>query len=317
MHGDNQVFVNIQKLGQHFVGQFRGQNLKIGYCAIGIAHHEILAGFEQETGRCNEILCPQAGFQNLVVGEGKRRFGFRVQRLIQDFQTFHPIQGIGGHAQDLEVVQNIRLDALQFRPGHCQVVRFNGKCDILRFKQTIVSFCQLVMQHLRVFHAHIIEGVVLWFDLDDLLILLHAALLVDEGQLKLDAAVKVIEKVAPVFKDGAFIVILGQLVVDVIKADGLGVDMVGYPADTILAHFLIGNGILDRNPLCLTLQRKPGAFCICPYRFSGAGLFLFYHGAALLSFAACSPAPCTDRPPPHTDWPSHTGGWPDAGTEPG
>ena len=82
MHGDDQVFINIQKFGQHFVGEFRGQNLKIGYCAIGIAHHEVLAGFEQETRRRDIVLRPQAGFQYLVVGEGKRRFGFRVQSLI-------------------------------------------------------------------------------------------------------------------------------------------------------------------------------------------------------------------------------------------
>ena len=314
MHGDNQVFVNIQKLGQHFVGQFRGQNLKIGYRAIGIAHHKVLAGFEQETRRRDIVLRPQAGFQYLVVGEGKRRFGFRVQRLIQDFQPFHPIQGIGGHAQDLEVVQNIRLDALQLRPCHCQIVSLNGKGNVLGLEKPIVPLRQLVVQHLRVFHANIIEGVVLRFDLDDLLILPHAAFLVDKGQLEMDAAVEVIEKIAPVFKNGALIVILGQLVVDVVKADGLGIDMVGHTADTVLAHFLIGNGILDGNPLCLAFQRKPDAFFICPYRFNGAGLFLFYHGAALLSFAAFSPPSNMDKPPPHTDWPSHTGEWPGAGT---
>ena len=317
VHGDNQVFVNIQKLGQHFVGQFRGQNLKIGYRAIGIAHHKVLAGFEHETRRRDIVLRPQAGFQYLVVGEGKRRFGFRVQRLIQDFQPFHPIQGIGGHAQDLEVVQNIRLDALQLRPCHCQIVSLNGKGNVLGLEKPIVSLRQLVVQHLRVFHANIIKSVILRFDLDDLLILPHAAFLVDKGQLEMDAAVKVIEKIAPVFKDGALIVILGQLIVDVVKADGLGIDMVGHSADTVLAHFLIGNGILDGNPLCLAFQRKPNAFFICLYRFNGAGLFLFYHGAALLSFAAFSPLSNTDKPPPHTDWPSHTGEWPGAGTEPG
>lgn len=37
----------------------------------------------------------------------------------------------------------------------------------------------------------------------------------------MDAAVKVIEEVTPVFKDCIFIFILSQLVVDVIKADTL------------------------------------------------------------------------------------------------
>ena len=55
--------------------------------------------------------------------------------------------------------------------------------------------------------------------MDDFLILCHVAVLVDKGQLKMNCAVKIIQEITPVFKDGVLIFILCQLIVDVIKTD--------------------------------------------------------------------------------------------------
>ena len=59
-------------------------------------------------------------------------------------------------------------------------------------------------------------------DLNDLVILAHIALMVDERQLKTDTGIEVVEEVAPAFKDGVFILVLRQLVVDVVESDSFG-----------------------------------------------------------------------------------------------
>ena len=43
--------------------------------------------------------------------------------------------------------------------------------------------------------------------------------MIDKAQLKMDTGIKVIEEIAPVFKDRIFVLVLSQLVVDVIKAE--------------------------------------------------------------------------------------------------
>ena len=57
-------------------------------------------------------------------------------------------------------------------------------------------------------------------DLDHLVVLAHIAFMIDERQLKTDAGIEVVEEVAPAFKDGVFVLILRQLVVDVVESDG-------------------------------------------------------------------------------------------------
>ena len=47
--------------------------------------------------------------------------------------------------------------------------------------------------------------------------------MVDERQLKADTGIEVVEEVAPAFKDGVFVLILGQLVVNVVESDGFGI----------------------------------------------------------------------------------------------
>ena len=61
----------------------------------------------------------------------------------------------------------------------------------------------------------------------------------------MDTGIKVIEEIAPVFKDCIFIFVLSQLVVDVIKADTLRISFSLYPADSISSHFLISDRLLD------------------------------------------------------------------------
>ena len=88
-------------------------------------------------------------------------------------------------------------------------------------------------------------------DLNDLVILAHIALMVDERQLKTDTGIEVVEEVAPAFKDGVFVLVLRQLVVDVVESDSFGIQMFLHPADTVAPHFQIWNGTLHGEPLFL------------------------------------------------------------------
>ena len=63
-------------------------------------------------------------------------------------------------------------------------------------------------------------------DLDYLVVLAHVTFMVDERQLKADAGIEIVEKVTPAFKDGVFVLVLRQLVVDVVESDSFG--MSGY-----------------------------------------------------------------------------------------
>ena len=109
------------------------------------------------------------------------------------------------------------------------------------------------MQHTGIFGADVIEIVLLCRNVDALAKLIQACLLIDEGELDEDRAVEVVQKVAPVLKDGSFVLVLRKLVVDVLKGDGLRVEAAVHLADTVAAHLHIGNGLLGglADFLCL------------------------------------------------------------------
>ena len=84
MDADHQIFVHIQKLGQHLIRQFRGKDVQIGYCADSISHLEVLAVLEQKTGRSNEVLGSHAALQDAVIAELKLPFFLLMEHLVHD-----------------------------------------------------------------------------------------------------------------------------------------------------------------------------------------------------------------------------------------
>ena len=253
MNADHQIFVHVQKFGQHLIRQFRGKDVQIGCSTIGVTHHKILAALEQETGRGNEVFGRHAALQDAVIAEIELLLFLLMKGFVHDLKPFHAVQRVGFHAQHLEIVENIGFNTLQ--PGLCfpDAFCFNAERDVLRPNQTVVTLGKLLFQHLRIFHADIVELVVLRLDLDDLVVLAHIALVVDERKLKADAGIEIVEEIAPAFKDGVFVLILGQLVVDVVESDGFGIQMFLHPADTVAPHFQIRNGTLHGQPLFLLI----------------------------------------------------------------
>ena len=251
MDADHQIFVHIQKLGQHLIRQFRGKDVQIGCSTIGVTHHKILAALEQKTGRGNEVFGRHAALQDAVIAEIELLLFLLMKGFVHDLKPFHAVQRVGFHTQHLEVIQNIGFDTLQ--PGLCfpDTLCFDAERDVLRPNQTVVALGKLLFQHLRIFHTHIIELVMLRLDLDDLVVLAHIAFMIDERQLKADTGIEVVEEVAPAFKDGVLILVLCQLVVNVVESDGFGIQMFLHPADTVAPHFQIWNGTLHSQPLFL------------------------------------------------------------------
>ena len=141
-----------------------------------------------------------------------------------------------------------------------------------------------MFQHLRIFHTHIIKLVVLRLDLNDPVVLAHVALMVNERQLKANTGIEVVEEVAPAFKDGVFILVLRQLVVNVVESDGFGIQMFLHPADTIAPHFQIWNGTLHGQPLfLLILFGFPKELLEEAARLRFLLRFTFYQGSLLSS----------------------------------
>ena len=251
MNADHQIFVHVQKLGQHLIRQFRGKDVQMGCSTIGVTHHKVLAAFEQETGRGNEVLSGHAALQDAVIAEIELLLFFLMKGFVHDLQPFHAVQRVGFHAQHLEIVENIDFNTLQ--PGLCfpDTLCFDAERNVLRANQTVIALGKLLFQHLRIFHTHIVKRVVLRLDLNYLVVLAHIALVVDERQLKADTGIEVVEEIAPAFKDGVFILVLCQLIVYVVESDGFGIQMFLHPADTVAPHFQIRNGTLHGEPLFL------------------------------------------------------------------
>ena len=112
MNADHQIFVHIQKLGQHLIRQFRGKDVQIGCSAIGVTHHKVLAALEQETGRSNEVLGRHAALQDAVIAEIELLLFLLMKGFVHDLKPFHAVQRVGFHAQHLEIVENIGFDTL-------------------------------------------------------------------------------------------------------------------------------------------------------------------------------------------------------------
>ena len=226
-----------------------------------------------------------------------------MKGFVHDLKPFHAVQRVGFHTQHLEIVENIGFDTLQ--PGLCfpDAFCFDAERDVLRPNQTVIALGKLLFQHLCIFHAHIIELVMLRLDLDNLVVLAHIALMVDERKLKADTGIEIIEEIAPAFKDGVFVLILGQLVVDVVESDGFGIQMFLHPADTVAPHFQIWNGTLHSQPLfLLALFGFPKELLEEAARLRFLLRFIFYQGC-LLSSGSVLRFPV----PAHTGFRPHSG----------
>ena len=205
---------------------------------------ELLAGAELKAGRGDEVLSGEAGRGQPIPLELERHLLVHVEDGVQLSQPGFTVQDLGGDAQPLEVVQHIGLDALQPGLGGADTVRLDGKGQVLGFDKTVIATRQLVLQHLCVFHPDRVEVVPLGRDRDAVGESLLRRRQVQEGQLKTDGAVKVVEEIAPALEDGSFVLVLAELVVDVLELDGFRIAAIRHFTDTVRPHPFIGDAVL-------------------------------------------------------------------------
>ena len=250
---DRDVAVHLKEVGKHTVIEFRREDLQEAHCADGSAHLEALAFTEVKGSGRDEVLRAESRPGNHVKGKAERLIGVHVEHIMKHFQPFVAGQRLGSHTKGFEVVENVGFNAFELRLCRAEGVRLNAEGDVLPLDQSVVALGELALQHTGILGADVVEGVLLCRNVDALAELIEACLLIDEGELNENRAVKVVQKVAPVLKDGSFVLVLRKLVVDVLKGDGLRVEAAVHLADTVAAHLHIGNGLLGglADFLCL------------------------------------------------------------------
>ena len=249
VHRDDDGTFHVQKFSQHPVVQFRGKDLQERNRAALLPDAEGIAlGKFKGAGR-DEVLDGQTGGRQPVPRKAESRRLVDMEHIVQQLKPGSAVQRLGCDAKTLEIVENIHFNALQAWLCRFQSVRFNAESDILAFNQAVVALCQLVTKHLRVFGADGIVGVATQRNGDLRAVGVLVRRHVEKRQLKVDGCVEVVEEITPAVKDGAFVLVLRELIVDVLKLNGLCVVVFCYPANAVREHPLEGNGILRGSML--------------------------------------------------------------------
>ena len=250
---DRDVAVHLKEVGKHTVIEFRREDLQEAHRTDGSAHLEALAFTEVKGSGRDEVLAGKPCPGNHIEGKAERLIGVHIEHIMKHFQPFVAGQRLGFHAESFEVVEDVGFNAFELRLCRAEGVRLNAEGDVLLLDQPVVALGELVLQHTGILGADVVEGVLLCRNVDALAKLIQACLLIDEGELDEDRAVEVVQKVAPVLKDGSFVLVLRKLVVDVLKGDGLRVEAAVHLTDTVTAHLHIGDGLLGglADFLCL------------------------------------------------------------------
>ena len=291
----------------------------------GLAHLKIFSLTEIERSGRNKVLRTQPCPGNHIEGEAERLVGVHIKDIMQHFQAFIAGHRLRLHTEGFEIVENIRFDPFQLCFCSAKRICLNAEGDVLVLEKAVISFGELILQHLGILAADVIESVILFRDTDGLLELIDIRPLVDERKLHKDCAVKVVQEITPVFKNSGLILVLGKLVVDVVKTDGFGVKAAIYLADAIPAHFHIGDSLLcgfgdflgvlvffhlRDNPLLFSSRQRIAIyFSIFDGLLGNCRLRIFAQSATppVLRFPAglqrTDYAFCTDAPYPSETWP--------------
>ena len=136
-------------------------------------------------------------------------------------KPFFTVQRSGSYTKTLEVIKYICLNTLQTGLGGFDAVRVDTKGQIFGLDETVVTSGQLILQHCGIFFADTVKGVPLGRDGNGVSKGLLRCRKVQKRQLKMNRAVKIIEEITPTLKDCRLIFVLGELIVDVLKLDGL------------------------------------------------------------------------------------------------
>ena len=273
MEIDDDAALHIQEVRQHTVIQFRSQDLNEADGTHLLAHAEVLSGAELKGAGGDKVLGGQPGGGQPVPGEPERLLFVHTENIVHDAQTLMAVQGERRHAQTLEVVEKVGFDTLQ--TGLCgpEVVCIDAEGQVLGLDQTVIAAGKLILQHFGVLSTDMVKFIALGRDGDTPCEALLGRRQVHKGKLELDGGIKVVQEIAPRFKDGGLVLVLRKLVVDVLILDGFGVVVIAHTADAVGPHTLIRDAVLSRF-----------FFLIRPVRSCDGGFDLLSFGPGQLLF---------------------------------
>ena len=110
--------------------------------------------------------------------------------------------------------------------------------------QAVIPGFHLTFQHSGVFIPHLIEIIFPVHNGDTLFKVLCIRCHVHETQLEMHGTVKKVQEAAPFLKDLGLVFLLCQLVIDILKMDGLCIIIRTDPADAVLKHTVKRNTLL-------------------------------------------------------------------------
>ena len=244
VHGDDLTGLHIKEVRKHTVTQVRCRDLEIRHGAVDAAHLESTVGLERKRGRSNEVLYGQTGFNKVLPVKEELVVITHVEHGVHQAKSFLAVQRGCHNTQTAEVVEQVIFDVVQSRLCLFHGACFNAESQILGLCQTVVALRKLLFQDLTVFSTGRIEIILTERDTDALFKALRIGTHIHKRQFKLDGAIEEVQETAPLVKDGSLIFLLCQLIVDVLKLNGLGVETVGDSADAVGEHSLEGNGLL-------------------------------------------------------------------------
>ena len=99
---------------------------------------------------------------------------------MQYVQAFLSVHGAGCYAKHLKIIEYVGFDTGKAGFCGCEIVRFNGKGNVLALFQSVVAFFKLIFQHIRVFAADRVKSVVLRRDMDSTFGFAAAPALIDK-----------------------------------------------------------------------------------------------------------------------------------------
>ena len=244
VHGHDLTGLHIQKVCKHTVTQVGCRDLKIRHRSIDTAHLESAVGLKSEGSRCNKVLYGQTGLHKVLPVKEELVVVAHVEHGVHQAKSFLAVHRGCDNTQTAEVVKQVVFDVLKSRLCLSHRISFNAESQELSLCQTVVALRQLLFQHLTVLGTDGVERILTERNTDTLFKALRIGTHVHKGQFKVDGTIKEVQESAPLIKDGSFIFLLCQLIVDVLKLNGLGIKTVGDSADAVREHSLEGNGLL-------------------------------------------------------------------------
>ena len=279
MHGYNHGAFCVQKIHQHPVVHFRRKNLQESHRAQVFSNGELPSGGECKGAGGDKVFYGKTGGSKPIPLEPEWKLLIHVESGVKLGKPLLSIQGPGGYADLLEVVENIYLQALQPQLGCAQVVRLDGEGEILGFDQTVVSLGQLIFQHLGILLSDVVKIIALERNAGASGKGLPAGGHVEKGKLKVNGTVKIVQEITPGIEDGGFVIVLAQLVVDILKLNSFVIEPFPDTADAVRPHPLKGDGVLGGfllgiRPLC-PFNCLGNLLSFCPAQLSSGRFWLF------------------------------------------